>query len=580
MTILTLNKQQLEKEIGKIDEKMQDKISMFGTPIEEVTDNKVSVEVFPNRPDLLSFQGFSRALVCFFKKPGLKTYKTEKPEKDYKVIIHKSVKQVRPHTACAIVKDLKLDDEKIKELIDIQEKLHSSYGRNRKKIAIGIYPLETIKFPITFLAKKPEDIKFIPLEMNREITGRQILSQHPAGREYADLLKNKEVFSIFQDSNNEILSMPPIINSHKTGKITENTKDVFIECSGFNLPYLQKALNMIVTSLADMGGKIYSIKIQDKKETISPNLEPEKLAFSIETINKTLGLSLSEKEIIKLLEKMGIGYEKGFALIPAYRTDILHEIDLSEEIAIAYGYDNFVPELPSISTIGEEDKTAILKRKIAEVLAGLDMLEISTYHLSTKEKQFKNINIKEFKQMMIELEESKTENNILRNSLLANSINILSENSDAQYPQKIFELGKVFSNSDSREDTSKTSKSKDFDSAQKSSISDKPLGVVDSDTGISETEKLCISLCSDTANFTEIKQILDYLMRMLNIEYKIKETENPTFIEGRIGEIIINKDNKKQTIGILGEISPTVLKNNKIKMPVSSMEIDIEMLMH
>ena len=129
-------------------------------------------------------------------------------------------------------------------------------------------------------------------------------------------------------------------------------------------------------------------------------------------------------------------------------------------------------------------------------------------------------------------------------------------------------------------DFNKTSKSKDFDSAQKSSISDKPLGVVDSDTGISETEKLCISLCSDSANFTEIKQILDYLMRMLNIEYKIKETENPTFIEGRIGEIIINKDNKKQTIGILGEISPTVLKNNKIKMPVSSMEIDIEMLMH
>jgi len=551
MTILTLNKKQLESEIGKIDEKMQDKISMFGTPIEEVTDKEISVEIFPNRPDLLSFQGFIRALNCFFKKPGLKQYKVNKPEKDYKVIIDKSVKQVRPFTACAIVKNLKLNDEKIKELIDIQEKLHSSYGRNRKKLAIGIYPLEAIKLPIKYLAKKPEDIKFIPLESRREMTGKQILSQHPAGREYAHLLKNAEVFPIFQDSNKEILSMPPIINSQKTGKITEKTKEVFIECSGFNLNYLKKALNIIVTAFADMNGKVYSMKIQDVKKEISPSLEPEKLNFSIENINKTLGLDLTEKQIQNLLAKMGIGYEKkknqSIALIPAYRTDILHEIDLSEEVAIAYGYDRFIPEIPNISTIGEENPIAILKRKIAEILIGLNLLEISTYHLSTKEKQFKNLNIKEFKNMLIEVKDSKTENNILRNSLLANSIQILSENSDAEYPQKIFELGKIFYNDNNYEK---------------------------SETQIGETERLCISLCHEKANFTELKQTLDYLLKMLEKEYEIKPIENPTFISGRAGEIIINN----KPAGILGEINPTVLKNNKIKMPVASLEICIENL--
>ena len=566
MTILTLNKQQLEKAIGKIDEKMQDKISMFGTPIEEVTEDEVSVEVFPNRPDLLSFQGFVRALVCFLKKPGLKKYKPNKPEKDYKVIIDKSVKQVRPFTACAIIKNLKLDDKKIKELIDIQEKLHAGYGRNRKKLAIGIYPLEQIKLPIKYLAKKPEDVKFIPLESTRKMTGRQILSQHPAGREYSHLLKNEEVFPIFEDANKEILSMPPIINSQKTGKITENTEEIFIECSGNNLEYLKKALNIITTAMADLGGEIYEMNIQDSKSYTTPDLEPEKMPFSTENINKTLGLELNEKEIKNLLEKMGIGYIKGgctqgtvgalgIAFIPAYRTDILHEIDLSEEVAIAYGYNNFQPEIPDISTIGEEDKTAILKRKIAEILIGLNLLEISTYHLSTKEKQFKKINIKDFKNQMLEVLDSKTENNILRNSLLAQSIQILSENSDASYPQKIFELGKVFSNI--REDTSK-----------------KPLGVLDSDTQIGEKEKLCISLCYEKANFTEIKQTLDYLMRMLDINYEIKETENPSFINGRCGEIIINN----KPVGILGEINPTVLKNNKIKMPTASLEMSLNSL--
>jgi phenylalanyl-tRNA synthetase beta chain len=546
MTILTLNKKQLEAKIGKIDKKMQDKISMFGTPIEEVTENEVSVEVFPNRPDLLSFQGFTRAINTFLKKPEVKIYETNKPEKNYKVIIDKSVKKVRPFTVCAIVKGLKLDDEKIIEIIDIQEKLHNGYGRDRRKVAIGIYPLEAIKLPIKYLAKKPEEIKFQPLEAKKEMNGRQILSQHPKGRDYANLLKNAELFPIFEDANKEILSMPPIINSEKTGKIDEKTKDIFIECSGHNLIPQKRVLNMIITILADMGGKIYQMEIQDSKNELSPDLNPEKLEFNIENLNKTLGLSLNEDEIKSLFMKMGIGMEKEkeklFAIIPPYRTDILHWIDLTEEIAIAYGYDNFKPEIPNISTIGQEDKTEILKRKISEILIGLDLLEISTYHLSTKEKQFKKMNIKEFKNQIIEIEDSKTENNILRNSLLANSINILSENSDAAYPQKIFELGKVFKH----EETKKT--------------------------GIKETEKLCISLCYEKANFTEIKQILDYLSRILNFKYEIKETENPTFISGRIGEILINN----KPAGIIGEINPTVLKNSKIRMPTASLELDIK----
>jgi len=555
MTILTLNKQELESKIGKLTEDLKNKIDMFGTPIDNETDDEISIEIFPNRPDLLSFQGFTRALTAFLKKPNIKTYTLNKPEKDYKVIIDKSVKQVRPYTACAIVKNLKFTKEKILEIIEIQEKLHLSYGRNRKKLAIGIYPLETIKLPITYSAKKPEDIKFHPLEFPKEINGRQILSQHPTGREYAHLLKDAEVFPIFQDANNEILSMPPIINSEKTGKITENTTDIFIECSGFHKEYLEKTLNMIVTALANMNGEIYAMEIHDKEEGkyLSPNLEPEELEFSINNLNQTLGLELTEKQIKNYLAQMGIGYknskakDSAIALIPPYRTDILHEIDLSEEVAIAYGYDNFKPEIPQISTIGQEDPQAILKRKISEILIGLNLLEISTYHLSTKEKQFKKILIKEFKNQIIKVKDSKTENNILRTSLLANSINILSENSDASYPQKIFEIGKIFSNDPDYKD---------------------------SETQIKEQENLCITLCHEKANFTELKQVLDYLTKMLNISYEIQETQHPSFIDGRCGEILINN----KPAGIIGEISPTVIRNNKIKMPVALLEMSVQCL--
>jgi phenylalanyl-tRNA synthetase beta chain len=194
MALIELNKKKFEEEIGKLDEKMEESIALFGTPVQEISgkENKVQIEVFPNRPDLLSFQGFKRAFRAYLgKDTGLKEYRLNKPEKDFTVTVDSSVRDVRPYTACAIVKGLKLDSDAIKEIIDIQEKLHITLGRKRKKIAIGIYPLEKIRLPVTFLALEPDKIKFLPLDSEREMSGLEILQKHPAGKEYAHLLAGK-----------------------------------------------------------------------------------------------------------------------------------------------------------------------------------------------------------------------------------------------------------------------------------------------------------------------------------------------------------------------------------------------------
>ncbi|MAG78872.1 phenylalanine--tRNA ligase subunit beta [Candidatus Pacearchaeota archaeon] len=540
MAVINLNKKQFESEIGKLDEKMQNKVAMFGTPIEKIDNEDVEIEVFPNRPDLLSFQGFKRSFLAFLgKKTGLKKYNLNKPEKNYKVTIENSVKDVRPYTVCSIVKGLKLDNENIKELIEIQEKLHITVGRKRKKLAIGIYPLEKIKLPITYKALEPDKIRFIPLESNKKMSGLEILEKHPAGREYSQLLAGKTKFPIFIDANKDILSMPPIINSQLTGKITEDTKDVFIECSGFDKDILNKCLNIIITVLADMGGKVYQMNVIGKKREITPNLTTEKMKISIENTNKLLGLNLEKKQIRQLIEKMGHNYNKETVEIPSWRTDILHEVDLIEDIAIAYGYENFIPVIPEISTIGKENKKEIIKRKIAEILTGLNMLEVSNYHLTKKDDQNKKMGLSEKnKEKFIELEESKTEFSILRTNLTHYLLKIFSENIDSEYPQQIFEIGKVFK----------------------------------ADKDIIEDENLAAAITP--GNFTEIKQILEYLSKMINIKIEIKETEKSKayFIEGRVAEILIN--NKK--IGFIGEIHPKILKNWRIKMPIALFEINLK----
>lgn len=536
MANIKIPRKQFEKEIGKLDEKMQEKIAMFGTTLESFNDEEIELEIFPDRPDLLSYQGFKRSFLSFIgKKTGIKEYKLNKPEKDYKVTIEKSVKEIRPYTACAIVKKIKFDDEKIKEIIDIQEKIHSTIGRKRKKLAIGIYPLEKIKLPIRFMALEPDKIKFIPLEFEKEMSGLEILQRHPTGREYAHLLAGKTKFPIFIDDENKILSMPPIINSHLTGKITEKTKDVFVECSGFDFDILKKCLNIIVTALADMGGIIYQIELEGLNEK-TPNFSPEKRKISVENVNKLLGLELKEKDIKNLLMKMGHNYVNGNVEIPAWRVDILHEVDLIEDIAIAYGYENFIPELPEISTIGEQNPKEIIKRRISEILTGIGILEVSNYHLTKKTDQFAKMGIPEKEEKdFIEIENSKTEYNIMRKDLSHYSLKILSENVDVEYPHKIFESGKIFTKND---------------------------------------EKDHLAVAVSPGNFTQAKQILEYLLRMMNVSIKTEESDEfpPHFIEGRVAEIFIG--NKK--IGYLGEIHPKILKNWRLKMPVALFEIELE----
>ena len=544
MPTITINRKVLDKIIGKKlpDKKLKDRISMLGTDLESVGEDDIIVEIFPNRPDMLSEQGFGRALSSFIgEKTGLRKYTVKKSGE--KVIVSKEMKSVRPYTVCALIKNLKLDDEKVREIIQIQEKLHITFCRRRKKAAIGIYPLENIKLPIYFCARKPEDIVFRPLEWKKEINAKQILEQHPTGIEYKHLVKGMKKYAVFHGSDNEILSFTPVINSHHTGKITDRTKEAFLEVSGSDLHTANYVLNIMAASLADMGADIYSMEVvYPDKTLVTPDLSARKMKFSVSYINKWLGLALDEKKLKSLLEKMGYGYEKGHALIPCYRPDVIHPVDLAEDIAIAYGYENFRPELSTKGTVAKEDEFEKFRKKVSSLLAGLNLLELNSYHISGKDIQFRLMELKA--EDYVELENSKSEEyNIMRHSMLANLMQVLKENTHNEYPQNIFESGYVFRTGDS-------------------------------ETGVIEENKVAVVLCDRDADYTKIRQVLDYLIASLGLECAVKETRHPSFIEGRCGKVVCGKTE----IGVIGEVSPKVISNFSVEMPAAAFEISLSAL--
>ena len=549
MPTVTINRKVFEELVGRKlpDEELKDRISMLGTDLEHVDEKEIKVEIFPNRPDMLSEQGFARAFSSFIGvTAGLRKYEVKKSP--YRLIVEDSVKEVRPYTACSIVRNLNFNDERIREIIQIQEKLHTTFGRNRKKVAIGIYPNEKIKYPIYFRALAPQKIKFRPLESNKEMTAKEIIEEHPKGKEYAHLLSGLNKYAVFQDVEDKILSLTPIINSHDTGKINENSKDVFIECSGFDFEACQLCLNIITTALADMGGAVYSLSLEyGNNHYTSPNLKHKEMSIDLNYVNKILGLELNSSDLDKLLSKMGFSLKKRgkklYVQIPCYRADIMHQIDFVEDIAIAYGYENFIEEIPQVMTIAEENPFEVFSNKVAYIMTGLGFLETFTYHISSNEKENDMMNAKN---RLIEISNAVSiEQNSMRFSMISSLLEVLKDNKHHELPHKLFDIGVTFSHDG------------------------------ESETGVLEEKKAGVVLCDENADYTKIRQILDYILRNLGIEdYKVQDAKNSSFIDGRFAEVYLNGN----LIAKLGEINPVVINNWQLQVPVAALEINLSKL--
>lgn len=527
----------------------------MGMELESVDGDDIAVEVTAERLDLLSLQGLARALKSFLGIAKVPIYNSSKS--DYVVNISSKMKDVRPFTVCAIVKNLSLSDSRIKEIIDVQEKLHSTLARGRKKGAIGIYPMEHITLPITFTAAPPQDIVFHPLGGDREMNALQILRDHETGREYAHLLEGKELFPYFVDANNNILSVPPIINSEATGRVSESTKDIFIECSGFDKVLLNELLTNLVCMFSDMGGTVYSMTLnyEGGSSEITPKIDYQEKKFSTTTLKNLIGLELPVEDLKIILERMmytikdfktSESNETVFnLLVPAFRRDLWHEVDIAEDIARAYGYNNLPLTFPNVATIGSTLDISNLREEFSSVMVGQGFLETYTFGLTAKTDQLDKMLLSESNVGFVPVANGNETQGMLRISLIPEQLKSLANNRNQPLPQKIFEGDFVV-----LPDSSKDVKSRN--------------------------EMHFTGMIADkTVTFTQIKQVLDSLLRTKGIEISLKPTNHPSFIKGRCGVVMFDD----APIGIVGELNPQVIVNFGLSVPVAAFEINLEALL-
>ena len=533
MPVITLYWDELERLVGVDRETILNNLPMIGCDVERVYEDHVDVEFFPNRPDLYSVEGVARALRGFLDlERGYKDYSVRKG--DWKLFVDESVLSVRPYIRGCVVRGLKMTDEVIRSLMEVQEDLHWTIGRNRRKMAIGVHDLSKIDFPLTYKAVD-ESFRFVPLDFDEEMTVERILIEHPKGRMFSFILKGKQ-YPMIVDSNGDAISFPPIINAEKT-RVTEETKDLFIDVTGFD-EYVDRALNILATMLADRGGVIESVEIvYPDKSFVSPDLSPRKMEIRKDEIRGLLGFCLSDDEIVRALERMRFGAEVDGGIvrvkIPPYRADIMHEWDVIEDIAIGYRYDRIEPEYPKTVGIGITHPWNDLREIIREIMVGLGFLEVITFTLTNEKVQYEYTrrNLRNFVPLMHPLTEDHT---ILRTDILPKLLEVLSVNKHHPMPQRIFEVGDVV---------------------------------------VGMRNRLRLACCSthSRANFAEIRSVVQAVMRELDVEWDVDHCSDGMFIEGRCACVIV--DGKE--VGVFGEVHPEVLENFEIQNPVVGFELDL-----
>jgi len=546
MPVITINLEDFRELLGReiTLEELQERLPMMGTSWEGATEGGFNLEIFPNRPDLLSLEGLVRAYSSFTgEKPGPRRYRV-KPS-DYLVNVDRKVEKVRPYFVTAVVKRVEFDDPLIRSIIQMQEKLHVTHGRKRRKVAIGLHNLKPIKFPVTYTTKPPE-FKFRPLGERFEKSLKEILMEMPKGQEYAWILEGAEEYPMILDAKGMVLSMPPIINGEYT-RIDEATNSLFIDITGTDLKAITEVLNVITTTFADRGAEVYSVENRYRDHVdVTPNLSPRIMELDNGYVNRTLGLELRPRETAAYLKKMGHGVKPGEALevsIPCYRTDVMHPIDLVEDVAIAYGYDRMEPVIPPISTAAGEDPLEVFSRTLRNTMVGFGFLEVVTFMMTNEDKLFVRMGM--WKEPVAEVENPKMEGyTTLRNRLIPSLVEVLSFNKHYPYPQNLYEVDDVI------------------------------LLDPETETGARTARRLAVVMCHARANLSEIRGVMDSLLRNLEVKTEVEAGGPDCFMDGRRFLAKVGGE----TLAWGGEMRPEVLLGWELEMPVAALEVDVDLL--
>ena len=536
MPVVRIELKRFSKMVGADRKQILERLPYIGLDIESVNDDSVRVEYSPNRPDLGTDFGIARALRGLLgREVGLPRFPVS--PSGVAVMVDRRLAQIRPFIACVIAEKLRLDDEDVRQLISLQEDLHNGLGRRRRVVAIGLHDMDAITPPLSYRAVDAA-FGFIPLGGRKKANIRSILSDTPEGRAYGGVFGETSHYPVITDAKGTVLSFPPIINGDAT-RVTAKTRRIFVDVTSTNRKSGEDVLAILATTLAAAGGRLGTVSVRYTSGTsVTPDLTPTELPLDLSLIRSVLGMELPSAEILRCLAKSRIGVKGRKALGPRYRTDLLHPVDLAEEVALGYGVDRIEPVYPASNRPGYFDRFEEFLDSTSTVMAGSGFIEMMTFELTDETSLYTKFQRLPDGKLRV-LDPKSLEHSVLRDSLLPSLMASLSGNVKSDYPQRVFEIGRVYSRTK---------------------------------RGVKESWHLGGLVAHSQSAFTEAKMYLEAACRIIaGSEMTAKEDRHWAFADGRCASVSVHGTE----LGHVGEVRAEAIDAFGIGVPISGFEIDL-----
>jgi phenylalanyl-tRNA synthetase beta chain len=510
-----------------------------------------------NRPDLWSCEGIARQIRIkltgalsgypFFRVKGSAARR---------LTVASDLQKIRPYVAACTAVGYEVTAAGLAQLIQVQEKLADIFGHKRRTVSIGLYRLPAIVFPITYTLVKPDEVRFRPLGFDEKMTPREILAVHPKGLEYGSILTGHDRVPLLLDADGHVLSLPPIINSRELGEIHIGDRELLVEVTGTDLRMVLLTLNIMAVNLADRNAAIDAVDIEYPCETEfgktvrTPYNFGEPRFLPMKSIESALGQRLDAEEIRAALVSYGykatVSRDKISVTLPSYRNDVMHPVDVAEDVAISRGYGSFVPIMPSEFTVGGLSRLEQVSDRIRNLMVGFGFQEMMSNLLSSRLELVDRMRVSgTVWGNVVEVENPMAQTySTLRQSIVPSLLRVESISTRSFYPHRLFEVGEVAI----------------------------PDGM--HDLGSRTVLSLSAVIAHAAANFSEIHSSLDLLLYYLGASYSLEPVNHPSFLDGRAGQIMLNG----RPIGVIGELHPEVLEQWQVTMPTVAFELAIDSL--
>jgi len=582
MPVVDVDPDELRRLTGRDadDETFVDDLFALGIEFEGRTDDgDLRLEFAPDRLDRLSVEGIARSLrYQYGDDRGVYVPETNDP--DWTITVEESVPDERPYVTGAVVRGVDLDERALESLIQLQEKLHATMGRKRAKGAIGVHDLAMLKGAaaggedrseggggnaITYRGIAPDADRFVPLDADADLTPGEVLTDHPIGERYADLVADYGRLPAIYDEIG-LFSFPPVVNGRRT-EVTTDSRELLIEMTGTDQWTVDRMLAIVCYALSARGATLEDVAVEydddathppDGPELRRPDFAVRQKRVSHDRIESTIGVDLGTDEVIDLFERSGLDAEPVLSgdgtsyevSIPPYRVDVLHPMDLVDDVGRAYGFNRLDPRYPDLGTVGGRHERSRLEDAVRATLVGLGFEDLLNFHVISRAENYDRMRVEPGTDVAgggrpVEITEPYSEDYTqLRTWALPSLTMVLERNTHRSYPQALAEIGLAARRDD------------------------------DESTGVAERRHVAAAIARTDASYEDAKARLAALCQRFGADLETPPTEHPSFIPGRAADVVVDGT----AAGVIGELHPAVLVEHDLELPVAAFELRLDAL--